>query len=226
MSIVMAMWVAGAIGGATGAIDAHIRRRWVPQRSFVVPAIGGAVVGALGFGAFIVVGFVASLLTFSGSPDPGPALLCVILGCAAFLAARQFQPPVLAREGLQSGPRSASRPRTFADLLDARPQGGPATKWIGGVGLPLLMGYYGLRCIVTREGQIGSRLWPIVVDGVPAVALGVGWIGVGLFLYFHFFVGMSPGSETRSRKGKSLSLLVACLGFMPAVAGAVFSMVP
>src|SRR5687767_15581680 len=127
MSIAMAMWVAAAAGGATGALDAYIRRRPVSPRSFILPAIGGAVLGVLGFGAFIFVGFAVSLMMFSDSPDPGPALLSVLLGCAAFLAARQFQPAVASQDELQPGLRAASQPRTFADLLDARPQGGLAT---------------------------------------------------------------------------------------------------
>ena len=154
MGIALAMWVAAAAGSATGALDAYIRRRSDSPRSFVLSAIGGAVLAALSFGAFVFAGFVVSLMMFSDRPEPGPALLSVLLGCAAFLAVRQFQ-PVASQDGLQFGRRAASRPRSFAERLDARPQGNVATKWMGGVGLPLLMGYYGMRCIVTREGRIG-----------------------------------------------------------------------
>ena len=181
-------------------------------------------IGAAAYAGFLFAGHAVSLLTFSGAPDPGPAVLCVILGCAGFLLLRWLQSALGPRFGLP--PARPSARRHLGHLLDARPRGGRATMWLGGVVLALLPLLYGIRCIVTRKGELGTLIWPSAVDGGAAIALGLGWIGVGLFLHFHFFFGLHPGLEVHSRRGKSLSLIVACLGLTVAGAWSVIAKVP
>ena len=88
----------------------------------------------------------------------------------------------------------------------------------GGVALALLPLTYGIDCILTRRGAIGSPLWNSEVEGFGAIALGLGWIGVAMFLHFHFFFGLHPRLEAYSRRGKSVALVVACAGLT--IAGA------
>lgn len=51
--------------------------------------------------------------------------------------------------------------------------------WLGGVGLALLPLLYGIRCMVTQRSELGTTVWRSEVEGGAAIAIGVGWIGVG-----------------------------------------------
>ena len=211
MSITTGAWLAAAAGCITGGIAAFMRGRSPSRGSLTVTALLGMLIAALGYGAFLLAGFAVSFLTFSGPPDTWPALLCVVLGCGGFLSLTWLQSVIGSRFGLP--PMRAPRGRrSFQDLLDARPRGGPATMWLGGVGLALLPVSYGLTCLVTRKGKLGTLLWPSAVEGGAAIALGLGWIAVGAFLHFHFFFGLHPRLESHSRAGKYVALIAACLG--------------
>jgi hypothetical protein len=83
-----------------------------------------------------------------------------------------------------------------------------------------------VSCIVTRRGELGTIIWPSAVEGGPAIALGVGWIGVGLFFHFHFFFGLHTTLQAYSRRGKSIALVVAGTGLTVAGAWSVFAQVP
>ncbi|HLG56351.1 MAG TPA: hypothetical protein VI485_13530 [Vicinamibacterales bacterium] len=224
MSVAIGAWLAAVAGGLTGVLEGRLRPRTSPRSSVLAGAVGGAVIGALAYGAFVVAGFAVSLLTFSSAPDPWPALLCVIIGCATLLVLRTVHSAVAPRFGMPQR-RSPSEPRTFEDLIKARPRGGPSTMWLGGVGLASLPLIYGISCVVTRRGELGTMIWPSEVQGAPAIALGVGWIGVGLFLHFHFFFGLHHTLAEYSRRGKSIALIVAGLGLTVAGAWSVFAQV-
>jgi hypothetical protein len=224
MSVAIGAWLAAAAGGVTGAFEVRLRLQSSPRRSVLLGVVGGAVIGALAYGAFVVAGLAVSLLTFSSAPDPGPALLCVIIGCAALLVLRAVHSAVAPRFGMPQR-RSPSEPRTLDDLIKARPRGGPSTMWLGGVGFASLPLVYGIRCVVTQRGELGTLIWPSEVQGAPAIALGLGWIGVGLFLHFHFFFGLHPTLEVYSRRGKSIALIVAGMGLTAAGAWSVFARV-
>ena len=181
----------------------------------------GAALGVLSYGAFIVAGLAVSILTFSSSPDPWPALLGVLFGCAAFLGFRLLQSFFSSKFGLP-GLAEPKRHRRFEDLLDAVPRGGAMTRWFGGVALASIPFSYGARCIVTGTGELGKFIWPNEVHGVAAVALGVGWIGVALFLHFHFFFGLHPTLMKQSRRAKLISASIAGAGLTIAGAWPVF----
>jgi hypothetical protein len=224
MTVVLGAWLAAAAGGVTGMVDVRLRQG--PQRgSVILNAIGGAVIGALSYGTFLVAGLVVGILTFSTRPDPWPALICVIVGCAALLAVRAVHSAIAPRFGMPER-RSPSQGRSFDDLIEARPRGGSPTMWLGGVGVALLPLLYGVSCIVTRRGELGTIIWPSAVEGGPAIALGVGWIGVGLFFHFHFFFGLHTTLQAYSRRGKSIALVVAGTGLTVAGAWSVVAQVP
>jgi hypothetical protein len=122
--------------------------------------------------------------------------------------------------------RARSERRTVADLIEAQPRGGSPTMWLGGVGLALLPMVYGISCLVTRQGELGTTIWSSEVQGAPAIALGVGWIGVGLFLHFHFFFGLHSRLAAFSRRGKSVALVVAGAGLAIAYTWSVFAKIP
>jgi hypothetical protein len=183
----------------------------------VPTAVAGAVIAVLSYGAFLVVGVVISVFSFSGaSPDPLPALLCVVLGCGCFLLFAWLQAAIGPRFRLPPARDRGGR-RSIEDLLDARPRGGPATRWLCGVGLALLPVSYGVWCLVTRSGDLGRLLWTTRVEGAGAIALGLGWISIGAFLHFHFFFGLHPRLERHARQGKQVALVTACAGLMVAV---------
>jgi len=223
MTLVLGVWLSAAAGGITGMFDMRLRQR--PPGTVLLNIIGGAVIGALCYGAFLVAGMVVGLLTFSTSPEPWPALISVLIGCALLLAVRAVHAAFASRFGMPER-RSPSQPRSFDDLIDARPRGGSPTMWLGGVGMALLPLLYGVSCIVTRRGELGTIIWPSALEGGAAIALGIGWIGVGLFLHFHFFFGLHATLQAYSRRGKSIALVVACTGLTVAGAWSVFAQVP
>jgi MFS family permease len=225
MSIVGGAWLSAALGSVTGVAEAYLRRRTPPRNSVILGALAGGVIGGLAFATFIIAGFAVSLLTFSGPPDAGPALLTVIIGCAALLLVRGLHSVLAPRFGLPERPGPSGR-RSLEDLISARPRGGRPTMWLGGVGFAALPMLYGIRCIVTRQGELGTLIWPSALEGGPAIALGVGWLGIGLFLHFHFFFGLHPRLEGYSRRGKSLALLMATSGLTIAGAWSVLARVP
>lgn len=209
MSIALGAWLAAAAGFATGWIATFIRRP-PASRGRVAWALLGALVAAVSYGVILFLGAAVALLTFSSPFDPLPALICTLIGCAGFLVMVWLERVIGSRFGLP--PLGTRRRRTLSDLLDARPRGGRATMWLGGVGLALLPVCYGASCIVTGKGELGTTLWKSTVEGGAAIALGLGWIGVGAFLHFHFFFGLHPRLTAHSRTGKLVALVVACAG--------------
>jgi len=222
-SVAVGAWFAAVAGAATGLVDVLLRRdahAWAPGRALV-----GAVLALLSYGAFVTVGAALSLLTFANSPDGWPALVAVFLGCVAFLAMRGLHTAIAPRFGLPAR-RAGAQPRTLTDVINARARGGSPTMWLGGVGLALLPLTYGVSCIVTQRGELGTTIWRSEVQGAAAIALGLGWIGVGLFLHFHFFFGLHSRLSAFSRRGKSVSLVMACAGLTIAGAWSVLAQVP
>ena len=212
MTVAIGAWLAAAVGGFTGAIAVRLR---AAGGSMLFGALVGAFLAALAYGGFLVVGFVVGLLTFSTAPAPGPALLGVVIGCAVLLVMQAINSVIAPRFGLPEGHR---RPhgRGVANLIEARARGGAPTMWLAGVALALLPLTHGIRCVVTQQTEIGTQFWKSEVEGFAAIGVGLGWIGVALFLHFHFFFGLHPRLEEYSRRGKSVALVVACAGLMTA----------
>ncbi|MGH7729943.1 MAG: hypothetical protein ACRENJ_01685 [Candidatus Eiseniibacteriota bacterium] len=217
MSIAMGAWLAAAAGLVTGPIAAHIRRPSPARGSVIAWALLGALLGAATYAAFLAAGFVVSLLTFGSPVDPVPALLCVLVGCPAFLVLTWLQ-SVLERHRRRGEPRGAPRRCDFRVLLESRPAARPTTMWLAGVGVASLPALYGLQCLWTRTGSLGTLIWPSAVEGGAAIALGLGWIGVGVFLHLHYCLSLYPSLEPHRRTAKLLALIAACAGL--SIAGA------
>lgn len=215
MTVGLGAWLAAMAGALSGVLELRLRPE-PRQGSALLGAVAGAIIGVLAYGAFLAAGLVMGLLTWSTTPEPWPALLGVIVGCAALLGMRALHSALVPRFGMPE--RRPSEPRSFSELIEAQPRGGAPTMWLGGVGLALLPLLYGIGCVVTQRGELGTTIWRSDVEGGAAIALGVGWIGVGLYLHFHFFFGLHQGLTRYSRRGKSLGLVLACAGL--AVAGA------
>ena len=214
MTVAIGAWLAAAAGGFAGAFFVRLGSA---RGSMLLGALVAAVLAAVAYFAFLVVGLVIGVLTFSTEPDPGPALLSVVIGCAGLLVMRAIHSAISPGLGMAE-PRRRSEGRNIADLIEARSRGGAPTMWIGGVALALLPLTYGIGCILTRRGEFGTLLWNSELEGFGAIALGIGWIGVAMFLHFHFFFGLHPTLEAYSRRGKSVALVVACAGLT--IAGA------
>ncbi len=223
MTVGLGAFLAATAGGLSGVLETRLRLE--SQRgSALLGAVAGAIIGVLAYGAFLAAGLVIGLLMWSTTIDPWPALLSVIVGCVALLGTRALHSALAPRFGMPE--RRPSERRSFDDLLEAQPRGGAPTMWLVGVGLALLPLFYGIVCIVTQRGNIGTTIWPSEVEGGAAIALGGGWIGFALYLHFHFFFGLHERLVRYSRRGKSIGLLLACSGLGVAGVWSVVARVP
>jgi hypothetical protein len=215
MSTALGAILAAAAGGITGALVALVRRTAAASPGPAALALVGLLLAPLVYGVFLVAGAVVSLFTFSEPHAALPALLGTVFVCAGCLLAAWIEAHLgsfAARFGLPE-PRKAFEERGFDAILEAQPQGGRATMWIGGVGLALLPVIGGIQTLVSQQGTLGTTLWRRTLEGGPAISLGIGLIGVGAFLHFHFFFGLHPRLREHSHAGKKLALFAACAGF-------------
>jgi hypothetical protein len=224
MTFSAAAAAAAVISAATGALDAGIRGKTTPG-AIVLGAVAGVFVGLAVFAAFVAAGIAISVLTFSSAIDPWPALLALGIGCVAFLVVRTLVALLAPRFGMPAAPPSGRR-RSFDDLFEGQARGGMPTMWLAGVVMALLPFLYGVRCIITKQGDLGTTLWPAEVHGGAAVALGLGWIGLAAFIHFHFFFGLHPGLRPYCRGGKTIALVLACSGMAIAATWSVLARVP
>jgi hypothetical protein len=178
--------------------------------------VAGGLIALASYGAFLVAGLVVGLLTWNPSLEPWPALLGVIVGCAAMIGVRALHSTLAPRFGMPE--RRPSERRSLDDIIEAQPRGGAPTMWLGGVGLALLPLLYGVSCIVTQRGELGTTIWRSELEGGAAIALGIGWIGVGIYLHCHFFFGLHPALMRHSRRGKLVGVALACVGLTVAAA--------
>lgn len=109
---------------------------------------------------------------------------------------------------LSSDPRGRETVN-MADSLSGSPPQTTWPKWFGGVAVPIIILYWGIKSCVTRTafffGQNGSSL--DLIDG-PAIAMGVAVISAGIFLHFHYFWGTLRKLYVLSYPGKLLSAMV------------------
>ncbi len=82
----------------------------------------------------------------------------------------------------------------------------------GGIVFPLLLFIAGMYCMVTQRGIFIGRGWHYLT-GLPAVALGVACLGVGLFFRAHCFWGPVYRLPIVSQLGRILGASVFILGF-------------
>lgn len=101
-----------------------------------------------------------------------------------------------------------------AERLSGTPEPTIWTKWFGGLIVPAVMLSYGTRSCILKQsvlfggGRFGRR--GIELDGSEAVAMGITWICLGLFLNFHYFWPTLKRLYVFTDLGK----IVAAVGFI------------
>jgi hypothetical protein len=103
-----------------------------------------------------------------------------------------------------------------AEDLAYPPSGGRVKMWLLGVGLAALPIGYGMHCLVVRHALLlGDRETDLDLYGSAAVALGIAYLAVGIFIHAHWFWGLYPKGESLSYLLKLLAalLFLASLGY-------------
>ena len=108
--------------------------------------------------------------------------------------------------------RNASQFYIFlAEWFSGTPTPSFWTKWFGGLIVPAVMLSYGIKsCILQKSVLFGGRRHGMTLDGSEAVAMGITWICLGLFLHFHLFWPTLKRLYIFTDLGK----IVAALGFI------------
>src|SRR5262245_11353972 len=76
---------------------------------------------------------------------------------------------------------------------DDEPSGGRVKMWLVGVGVALLPTIYGVYCLVTGHAILpAERGSDLDVYGDAAIALGITYMAVGLFIHAQWFWGLHP----------------------------------
>lgn len=91
------------------------------------------------------------------------------------------------------------------------------SKWCGGVIIPLVILRYGVLILMTNEAKLFARHGTsLELSGNNAIAMGIAWLFVALFLNFHFFWSAIPRIFVVSYPGKLLALIgfIASFGYV------------
>ena len=98
-----------------------------------------------------------------------------------------------------------------ADHFSGLGSGSFLSKWLGGIAVPIVITIYAVNCIITKQavmaGVHGSQ---IELTRTPAVAFGVAWLCVAIFLHFHYFWPTLKRLWVLTDVGKT----IAALGFI------------
>ena len=95
-----------------------------------------------------------------------------------------------------------------ADALSNDAQGGLISRWINGVLFAVIPTVIGAMCIAYQHAYFLSRRGGMAeYFEKDAIALGVAWIAVGLFMHGHYFWSASRRFYFLSEIFKPLSLL-------------------
>lgn len=198
MTFAGATLVAGASGFIAGGLVAFILHRGLFRPRLFPAGLFGAVVGALTCGLFA---FLESLtLVFGHLPSPFNALMLTVLIEGVAVVA------ILLSTWLHD---SLPLPESVDAVLDSHPAGGPAQVWLLGVGVALLLIYFGLDCAVSAKATVGTTMLHREVQGLPAISYGIGGISVGMFIHFHYFWTSHGRLRPYRRRAKFVSLVVA-----------------
>jgi hypothetical protein len=83
--------------------------------------------------------------------------------------------------------------RTLDDMdsLSGTPEPTIWTKWFGGIIVPAVTLGYGIRCCILKKaifiGTAGRGRSGMELDGTEAIAMGITWMCLALFIHFHYF---------------------------------------
>ncbi|MCB1225552.1 MAG: hypothetical protein KDK99_07060 [Verrucomicrobiales bacterium] len=98
------------------------------------------------------------------------------------------------------------------------PSGGPWKKWLAGVVIPALFGLGGWASIVREKSIVFGQSGNAELNGPAAVSMGVGYLGLCVFLHFHYFWGLSESLARWSAIGKGIGLVAFTGGIVGMVA--------
>lgn len=112
-------------------------------------------------------------------------------------------------------------PFDLVESLSTSPEGGPAHQWIGGVVAALVPVGYGVANLIQGTAVMPSRSQAgrVLLTGLPATSLSIGFIAMGLFLHFHFFWGISAKLNPYCMIGKIIAIVL----FIPTMGYAAYT---
>ena len=109
----------------------------------------------------------------------------------------------------------------------------PALVWLGGIMAPLILAFFGLRCLVTQSitvqfGRLNNP-YPVTFTGWAAFTAGGFLLFLGALLHAHFFWGTRDAPQTlrNVETGKAvllMGLILCLLGFSAALFGKMFDL--
>jgi hypothetical protein len=107
-----------------------------------------------------------------------------------------------------------------ADRRSGTPEPTIWTKWFGGLIVPAVTLAYGINCCIVKKalfiGTAGFGRHGMKLDGSEAVAMGITWICLALFIHFHYFWPTLKRLYIFTELGKIVSALglIASLGYV------------
>lgn len=96
----------------------------------------------------------------------------------------------------------------LADHFGSDPAYSPFSRWFGGMVVPLAILWYAIEIIIAEKAMVGSEPGAVKILGIEAVIWGIGSIGLGSFIHFHYFWTSFYALCDFADLGKLLSLLV------------------
>ncbi len=88
------------------------------------------------------------------------------------------------------------------------------SKILGGIIVPVVLAVNGVLDIIYQEATLPGKRAFVELTGMPAVIMGIVYIGIGLFLHFHYVWTVSEKLFRLAAPAKTLALLISLAGFL------------
>lgn len=104
----------------------------------------------------------------------------------------------------------------YDDNFEDVPASGPLPMYGGGIVLPSVLIAYGLACWISGHAAIADRYYPLDLNGTKAIAAGIAYLSLGVFLHCHYFWGNLYHLAGFAVLGKILAAIafIVSLGFV------------
>lgn len=111
--------------------------------------------------------------------------------------------------------RFPHNPTAYDDDWEDQPGQGPFYQWGLGVVLPLALIGYGVYAVAAQHVSFGRPV-STTLQGLNAIAFGIGWICGGVFVHCHYFWGNIYNQAWFAVLGKIVGAcgFIACLVFV------------